>query len=327
MNNGIRGKTSLLQFFINNKTLSILVLLMIVISLGTDKFTTYNNLMNVTRQITMNAIIGLGFTFVLTCGCIDLSVGRMLGMIGVITGLLSKTGTPFIFTVLAGTAIGLACGFINGLVITGLGLNPFIVTLAAQQVFKGMSNILANNTTIGGIDPAFAAIGQGYLLGVPIPVYIMVLLTLFMWVMLNRTTFGRHVVAIGGNAEAARVSGISIKNTRIKVYMLMGFCVSLASMVMNGRLASAQPTAGADMEMDSIAAVVLGGTLFTGGVGKVIGTVFGCMIIGVINNGLNLMNVNSNWQLVVKGLVIVLALLLDNKSEKLLSINTRKKSE
>lgn len=312
-------KNRIAMVVLNNKALIILIILGVVISAATENFFTYRNLMNVTRQICVSAMIGIGFTYVLTSGSIDLSVGRLLGMIGVIMGLLSKAGLPFAVTAAIGLMVGLTCGFINGIVIVGLKLNPFIVTLATQQIFKGLCNLLSNNTTIGGIDPMFRAIGQGHFLGVPIPIFIMFGLAIVMWVILNRTSFGRHVVALGGNAEAARVSGVNIDAVRIKVYMVMGLCVALAAIVMNGRLDSAQPTAGQDMEMDSIAAVVLGGTMFTGGVGKVIGTIFGCMIIGVINNGLNLLNVNTNWQLVVKGLIIVTAMILDTKSETILA--------
>lgn len=318
-------KVNVAAIVLNNKALIILILLGVFMSLGTENFFSFRNLMNVTRQICVSAIIGLGFTYVLTSGSIDLSVGRMLGMIGVVMGLMSRAGVPFIPTVLAGVALGVFCGFLNGIITVGLNLNPFIVTLATQQVFKGMCNIFANNTTIGNIDPMFKAIGQGYWVQVPIPIYIMVALALLMWLVLNRTSFGRHIVALGGNSEAARVSGVNTSAVRVKVYVVMGLCVALAAIVMNGRLDSAQPTAGQDMEMDSIAAVVLGGTMFTGGVGKPVGTIFGCMIIGVINNGLNLMNVNTNWQLVVKGLIIVLAMILDTKSERILARSTMRR--
>lgn len=303
---------------LNNKALFILIVLCCAISFGTDIFLQPRNLLNVIRQICISAIIGIGFTYVLTSGNMDLSVGRLLGLIGIIMGRASVSGWPFWAVILLGIFCGLVCGFLNGIVIVSLKLNPFIVTLATQQIFKGFSNILSSNTTIGNIDPMFKAIGQGYFLGIPIPIFIMLGLAGVMWFIMNRTSFGRHVVAMGGNPEAARVSGVNIDKTKVLVYMILGLCAALAAIVMNGRLDSAQPTAGADMEMDSIAAVVLGGTAFTGVIGKVIGTIFGCMIIGVINNGLNLLNVNTNWQLVAKGLVIVLAMILDTKSESLL---------
>lgn len=187
----------------------------------------------------------------------------------------------------------------------------FIVTLATGQVFKGACQLLSNTSPINGLQDEFKMLGQGYLGPVPIPIYIMVVVGVVLYVVLNKTRFGRHAIATGGNREAARTSGINTNAVTIQIYVIMGICTSIAAMVMTGRAFSAQPAAGQGMEMDAIAAVVIGGTSLSGGAGRIVGTVIGCLIVGVITNMLNLVAVDSNWQLIAKGILILLAVLLD----------------
>lgn len=300
-----------MDLVLNNKTIIILALLCIVAALISPAFFTANNLINVIRQICASAVMGIGFTFIIASGNLDLSVGTMLGMLGVIMALVSKTAVPFWLTLLIGIACGMLCGFLNGYVGVKFKLPLFIVTLATGQVYKGACYLMSNTSPISGLPQAFKVIGQGYWGPIPVPIYIMAAVAVIFFIILNRTAFGRHAIATGGNREAARVSGINVNKTTIYVYMLMGICTAIAAMIMTGRAASAQPAAGQGMEMDAIAAVVIGGTPLHGGSGKVVGTLIGCLIVGVISNALNLAGVDSNWQLVAKGLLIIFAVMID----------------
>jgi ribose/xylose/arabinose/galactoside ABC-type transport system permease subunit len=267
--------------------------------------------MNVIRQVCASAILGMGFTLVIASANLDLSVGYMLGMLGVIMGLLSRANVPFPLVLLIGVATGAACGFINGFIGVKFKLPLFIVTLATGQVYRGACQLLSNTSPVNGLQSAFKVLGQGYWGPIPIPIYIMVFVGVVLYIVLNKTRFGRHAIATGGNREAARTSGINTGRITILIYVIMGVCVAIAAMVMTGRAYSAQPAAGQGMEMDAIAAVVIGGTSLSGGAGRIGGTVIGCLIVGVINNMLNLAGVDSNWQLVAKGLLILTAVLLD----------------
>lgn len=303
--------SALLDFIINNKALAILVLLCIVAAITSPAFLSSRNLMNVVRQVCASSILGIGFTLVIASGNLDLSVGYMLGMLGVIMGLLSRENVPFALVLLAGIACGALCGFLNGFVGVAFQLPLFIVTLATGQIYRGACQLLSNTSPVNGLQDAFKVLGQGYLGPIPIPIYIMAAVGIVLWVVLNKTRFGRHAIATGGNREAARTSGINTNSVTVWIYVIMGICVAIAAMVMTGRAFSAQPAAGQGMEMDAIAAVVIGGTSLSGGSGRIIGTVIGCLIVGVITNMLNLAAVDSNWQLVAKGILILLAVLLD----------------
>ena len=300
-----------LDLLLNNKALVILVILCIASAIISDVFFTASNLMNVTRQIAASAVMGIGFTCVIASGNLDLSVGTMLGMLGVIMALFSKTGLPFPVALLLGVAIGAGCGFLNGFIGVKFKLPLFIVTLATGQVFKGVCYLLSNTSPVTGLPDAFKKIGQGYIGPIPVPICITAGVAFLIYILLNKTVFGRHAIATGGNREAARTSGINVNRTTILIYMLMGVCTAIAAAIMTGRAASAQPAAGQGMEMDAIAAVVIGGTPLSGGSGKVVGTLIGCLIVGVIANVLNLAGVDSNWQLVAKGLLILFAVGLD----------------
>lgn len=303
--------STLADIILNNKAIIILLLLGVVATCMNPAFISGRNLMNVIRQICASAILGIGFTLVIASANLDLSVGYMLGMLGVIMGLMSRANIPFALVLLAGVAVGAFCGFINGFIGVRFQLPLFIVTLATGQVYRGACQLLSNTSPVNGLQDAFKVLGQGYLGPIPVPIYIMAVVGIVLYIVLNKTRFGRHAIATGGNREAARTSGINTGFVTIRIYMIMGVCAAIAAMVMTGRAFSAQPAAGTGMEMDAIAAVVIGGTSLSGGSGRIGGTVVGCLIVGVINNMLNLAGVDSNWQLVAKGLLILAAVLLD----------------
>ncbi len=270
------------------------------------------NLFNVSRQIVVNAIVALGFTILLGMGEIDLSVGAMLGLIGVIVGKLMvdfdlSVPIAIIFALLSGVLFGT----LNATLISAFSLPPFIVTLATASIFRGILFIATNMVPVILLPKAFLFIGQGYIGPVPVQVYILVLVFVAIYVIANRTKFGRYAVAIGANKEAARISGINIKRVRLYVYIIVGLCVAIAAVIQTARSASAQTGAGLNMELDVIAAVVIGGTVLYGGSVNVVGTLFGVLIIGMVNNGLNLLGINPHFQIIAKGLIILFALILD----------------
>ncbi|MBC8535982.1 ABC transporter permease [Feifania hominis] len=317
-----RRKTGvgLLEFAMNNKALLIAVVLVVIASILSPNFFTTRNIFNILRQISASVVLGAGFTLVLASGNLDLSVGLMLGMIGIIMAKLdTQLHVPFPAMIVICVVVGVICGAINGSIISWFKLPAFVVTLATGQIFKGINYVVSNTSAISGLTGGFEKVGQGYIGPVPIPVYIMLAVSLAVGIVFYKTAFGRRILAVGGNPDAARVSGLNLSALRIGVYAIMGACVAIASLIVTSRALSAQPAAGQGMEMDAIAAVVIGGTPIGGGFGKPEGTIFGCIIIGLINNILNLMSVDTNWQLLFKGVIILLAVLMDYSSEKVLA--------
>jgi len=310
------SNTNKLNILLDNKAILIFLLLFIISCFVSPVFLSSRNLLNVIRQISVSAIVGIGFTCIIASANLDLSVGDMIGLLGAEMALLSRAGLPFGLVILIGVLTGAFCGFMNGMIGVSIGLPLFIVTLATGQIYNGITLLITHNSAVTGISPEFKALGQGYLFNIPTPIYIMVGVGIVIYLVLNKTTFGRHIIAIGGNKEAAHVSGIDTKKVTVGVYMLLGVCASVAAVVLTGRANSAQPSAGAGMALDSVAAVVIGGTPLSGGSGKVMGTVIGCLIVGTINNMLNLLGVDSNWQSVAKGLLILIAVSLDVLSDR-----------
>lgn len=278
-------------------------------------FLTVNNLMNVLRQVSINALIAFGMTFVILTGGIDLSVGSILALTGAVTAGLLAGGMDPILAMLIGLVLGAILGAINGIIISKGNVAPFIATLATMTIYRGLTLVYTEGRPISGLGDSlsFQMIGKGYFLGIPVPVVTMVVAFAVLYFILKKTTFGRRVYAVGGNEEASRLSGIKVGRIKIYVYALTGALAALASLILTSRLNSAQPTAGNMFELDAIAAVVLGGTSLTGGRGWIVGTLIGALIIGVLNNGLNLIGVSSFFQQVVKGAVILLAVLIDRK--------------
>ncbi|MFC5559221.1 ribose ABC transporter permease [Ureibacillus thermophilus] len=294
-----------------------LILLIIVVSIMNPSFLTISNIFNVLRQVSISAIIAFGMTFVILTGGIDLSVGSTLALTGAVAASLLAGGIDPIISMGVALILGLILGAINGLIITKGKVAPFIATLATMTIYRGLTLVYSNGKPISGLGDhaSFQLFGKGYLLGIPIPVITTIFAFAVLAFILHKTTFGRRVYAVGGNEEAAKLSGINADRVKIAVYAISGFMASLSALILTSRLNSAQPTAGESYELDAIAAVVLGGTSLNGGKGWIFGTLIGALIIGVLNNGMNLIGVSSFWQQVVKGIVILLAVLLDRKKD------------
>ncbi|OUM94071.1 MAG: ribose ABC transporter permease [Firmicutes bacterium ZCTH02-B6] len=291
--------------------LLVLLAMMVLASLLSDRFLTSNNLMNVTRQVAINAILAAGMTVVILSGGIDLSVGSVLALTGAVGAGMMAAGGNWLVAVLAMLGLGTLLGVVNGFFVAYGQLPPFIVTLAMMAFARGATLVYTNGRPITVLNNAFQWFGHGSVGPVPAPVAIMIIVYLAFYIFLNRATLGRLIYAVGGNERAARMSGVRVNFIKVLVYAMSGFTAGLAGIVMTSRLFSAQPTAGASYELDAIAAVILGGTSLSGGRGSVTGTIIGAFIIGILGNVLNLLNVSSFYQDVAKGVVILVAVLLD----------------
>lgn len=313
----------LMGFSLNNKALLILVVLMVVAQIASSGlFFTYSNLSSVSRQVAVSMLLGFGFTVVLASGGLDLSVGNMLSCVGVLYALYTGF-MPLPFAIVLTLLSGAALGLVNGAISVKLKLTPFIVTLATAQIFKSIAYLLTNGKSVTGMSAAVKYIGQGLLFDVvPLSIIIAIIMCLIMCVVMYRTSYGRHVIATGGNQEASRVSGIDVSGIQMSAYVVMGLFVAMASIVLTGRVSMAASGAGEGMEMDAIAAVVIGGTPLSGGKAKMGGTIFGCLVMGVMNNLLNLTGVSSFWQWFAKGMIIILAIFLDAQTERFLKRTT-----
>lgn len=289
------------------------VILFVVLSIMSPEFLTFDNLRNVALQTTVNALMAVGMTFVILTSGIDLSVGSALALTAAISAQLMVSGmNPWLASII-GLAVGAAAGFLNGLLVSYGRLAPFIVTLGTQQLFRGLTEIYTKGMPIFNLPNSFSDFGSNYIWGIPIPVYVTLAVIIVAWIVLQRTVAGRRIYALGGNEKVAHLAGVPVKRYLIWVYAISGFLAALAGLVLTSRLGSAEPTAGTGYELDAITAVVLGGTSLFGGEGTLIGTVIGALILGVIDNGLNLLNVNSFYQDAVKGVIILIAIMLDRK--------------
>jgi len=306
-------KATLLKF----GPLFALVVVCIGLACMSPNFLTVGNSFDVMRQASINALIAFGMTLSILLGGIDLSVGSILAVSSVLAAMTMKAGHGA--GLAAGLAIlaGAAMGSLNGVVIAKGKVAPFIATLGTMTLLRGVALVLSNGSPISGFSSKlFATLGGGYVARlIPVPVVLMLAMFAVFWFVLSRTVFGRHVYAAGGNDEAAKLSGVNTDRVRIVVYTICGAMAALAGVILSSRLDSAQPTAGAGYELDAITAVVLGGTSLAGGRGWIFGTLVGALLIGVLNNGLNLMGVSSFYQQVVKGSVILLAVLLDRSGK------------
>ncbi|MFK8915064.1 ABC transporter permease subunit [Shouchella clausii] len=292
-----------------------LFLIILIISILNPGFLSAPNLLNVLRQVSINALIAFGMTFVILTGGIDLSVGAILAFSGAVTATLLSSGMDPILAILIGLLVGAALGAINGIIIAKGKVAPFIATLATMTIYRGATLMFTDGRPVSNLGDStlFQMLGGGYFFGIPMPAITMMISFVILYLILKKTTFGRRVYAVGGNEEASILSGIKVDRIKIYVYSLTGFLAAVAGVILTSRLNSAQPTAGTMYELDAIAAVVLGGTSLTGGKGWIVGTLIGALIIGVLNNGLNLLGVSSFFQQVVKGSVILLAVLLDRR--------------
>ncbi len=308
------------EFLFEYKSGIALLVFMLVVSIISPSFFSSSNLLNILRQTSVNAIIAVGMTFVILTSGIDLAVGSILALTGALAATLIGMDFGLMAVVTITVAAGAGLGCLSGAIISKGKVQPFIATLATMTLLRGVTMVFTNGrpvSTFGGsASEAFSAIGTGYLFGIPAPVYLMGLVFALAWYVLNHTRLGRYVYALGGNESATRLSGINVDRIKLAVYSISGAMAAIAGIIVTSRLASAQPTAGTSYELDAIAAVVLGGTSLTGGKGRIMGTLVGVLIIGILNNALNLLNVSSYYQLIAKALVILLAVLVDTRSGK-----------
>ncbi len=317
-------KNTLLRF----QSLIALLIMIVFLSIFTEKFLTVDNSWNVMRQISVNVCLSMGMTLVILTGGIDLSVGSILAISGAVAAGLLKNGIEipglnlfigftFLGAVIAGLVTGSALGWVNGLAITRFRVPPFVATLAMLTMARGLTMLWTGGFPITGLGNSFAFMGTGWFLGIPVPVWITALIVVLMVVLTRKKRLGRYIYAVGSNEKASGLSGLNVDRVKMIVYTLAGTMSAVGGLLVTSRLDSAQPNAGMGFELDSIAAVVIGGTSLSGGRGSIIGTVQGALIIGVLNNGLVLLNVSPFWQQVIKGLVILLAVIIDKMSREI----------
>jgi ribose/xylose/arabinose/galactoside ABC-type transport system permease subunit len=287
------------------------VLVCIVMTILSPVFLTVTNVLNIIRQSSIYGIMAIGMTFVILTAGIDLSVGSILAIAGAIAAGSIKGGLGMGLAIVLALGIGLGCGLVNGVIITVGRITPFVVTLGMMSIARGLTLIYTKGYPISGFAPSFRYIGGGDLIAIPFPIILFILTTVVAWVILTQTRLGRYTYAIGGNEETVKLSGINSDVYKTIAYMFSGVASAISALILTSRLNSAEPVAGTGYELDVIAAVVIGGTSLMGGRGSVWGTLIGALLIGVINNGMNLLGISPYFQLVVKGLIIIGAVLLD----------------
>ena len=305
----------LLSLLSRNKSLIGLIILVAAVATASPNFLEVGNLLNMLRQTSINGVMAMGMTFVILTGGIDLSVGAVLALSGAIAASLIAGGYGLAVAVPVALLVGAGLGGLSGLAITFGAVQPFIATLVSMTVLRGAVLVFTNGTPIdcsaAAYSAAFSALGQGYVVGVPVPVIIAAVVFAACWVTLTQTRFGRYVYAIGGNQTVTWLSGVNVTTMKIAVYAVSGLLAALVGIILTARLENAQPQAGLGYELDAIAAAVVGGTSLAGGIGTIFGTLVGALIIGVLNNALNLLDVSSYYQMIAKGAVILLAVLVD----------------
>jgi ribose transport system permease protein len=309
------------------QSLFALAVMVIALSVASEQFLTVANLRNILLQISVNLCLSIGMTLIILTGGIDLSVGAILGLAGAVAAGLLKNGLALKFAgvqlqftvfgaIIAGIAVGLALGLFNGIAITRFKLPPFVATLGMLSIGRGLTMLWTNGFPITALGPKFGFIGAGFWLGVPTAIWVSAVLVGAFYLISIHTTLGRYIYAVGGSERAAAFAGLNVNRVKVWVYMLGGGLAAVAGLVLTARLDAADPKAGLGYELDSIAAVVIGGTSLSGGRGSILGTVLGCLIIGVLNNGLVLLEVSPFWQQVIKGVVILAAVAVDRLNQK-----------
>jgi putative xylitol transport system permease protein len=291
--------------------LLILLALWLVLSLTAHNFFDWRNAQNIMRQISVVAIVASAATLVMVGGGLDLSVGGIAAISGVGAALTATHGASTTTAFIVGGLIGVGVGLVNGLLIVSLGLNPVIATLGTLYVSRGAANLLSNGLPIYDVPTDWSALGTGFVLGLPTPAVILIVVVVVLWGVQRYTLLGKYAIAVGSNFEAARLTGIRVDRVRIGLYVISGAAAGLGGIVLTSILNSGQPTAGVGLEFDVIVAAILGGTSLTGGQGNVVGTLIGALIVGTVNNGLNLLGVQTFWQTIVQGLILVGAVALD----------------
>lgn len=294
--------------------LSAFALICLVLSLVTPNFFSLQNVTIILRQVSINGILAIGVTFVIISGGIDLSLGSVVAFTGVVAALFAHPGEyPLIAALTAAILAGLAIGGLNGLAVTRGKVAPFIVTLGMMTIARGLALVASDGRPVTNLSDSFNYIGGGSLLGVPVPILIFSAIILVSSFLLNKTRIGRYMYAVGGNEKAAYASGVPVNTVKVVSYMICSGMAAIAGIVLASRITTGQPNAGVAYELDAIAAVVIGGTSLAGGIGSIGGTVLGVLLIGVINNGLDLLNISSYYQQIIKGVIIIAAALIDRK--------------
>lgn len=282
----------------------------------TPYFLTSSNLLNVVRQSSIIGVMAIGVTFVILSGGIDLSVGSVMALSGMIAAGTLQNGSGMLVAVLAALGVGIAAGLVNGILVTKGGITPFVVTLGMMSIARGLTLLYSNGYPISGFSPAYRFIGGGVILGIPLPVILFLLVVLVGWAVLTQTRLGRYTYAIGGNEETVKLSGINSDFFKTSVYVISGVTAAISALILTSRLNSAGPTAGLTYELTVIAAVVIGGTSLSGGRGTVWGSLIGALLIAVINNGMNLMGISPYFQELARGVIIILAVYVDRLREQ-----------
>ncbi len=308
-------KMDMAQIFKKFGLVFAILIIFIIMSTLSPVFLSSKNLINILRQISTNGILAVGMTFIILTGGIDLSVGSLVAVTSVICGSMLMNGVNLWVACAAGVAAAVAFGVFNGYLVSYVGLQPFIATLASTTIGRGFALVFSNGKPFTIMNEDFLAIGQGDVFGVPNPIIILLVVCAVGLIILKTTTFGRYVFAIGGNKNATKLSGVKTRRVEMMVYIISGICCGIVGLILSARISSGQPTAAEGYELDAIAATAIGGTGMSGGIGGLQGTIMGFVIIGLISNSLNLLNVNSFYQQVVKGFIILLAVLLDMKSK------------
>ena len=293
----------------------IIIAITIVMSFVSPVFMTSKNIINIIRQISINGIIAVGMTFVILTGGIDLSVGSVVAITSVIVGSMLQGGSNWLVACIVALLIALVFGAFNGFMIAYVGFQPFIATLATVTMGSGIALAYSDGKPFTISNESFLKIGQGYIGAIPIPIVLLVIVVAIGLIILKTTTFGRYVFAIGGNKNAAKLSGVRTRRVELMVYVISALCASLVGLILSARISSGQPTAGEGYELDAIAATAIGGTSMTGGVGSLTGTIFGFVLLGLMTNSMNLLNINSFYQEIVKGILIIIAVFLDMTSK------------
>ena len=309
-----------MQYINNIRQYGLLIvfgIICLIISLITPQFLTLSNLTIIVTQVSINALLAFGVTFVIITGGIDLSLGSIVAVTGVTSAMLAHPDSyPVLIPIVMGLLAGLLMGAFNGFIITKSKIAPFIVTLGTMTIGRGLALILSDGRPVSNLSESFNYLGSGTVFGIPFLILIFILVFALCSIILSKTILGRHIYAIGGNEQAARASGINIDRVKLSVYSISGLLAGLAGILLASRITTGQPNAGAGFELDAIAAVVIGGTSTAGGRGTMTGTLIGVLLIGVINNGLDLLNVTSYYQQVVMGIIIIGAVIVDSLNQK-----------
>jgi inositol transport system permease protein len=297
--------------------LFVLIGMVILMSFLSDSFLVTQNLINIVRQISFIGIVAMGVTMIIITTGIDLSSGSVIALVSVVVASLAHPGEyPLIVPILTGLCIGAITGFINGFITAKGKIPAFIATLGMMTAARGLALLYSGGRPIANMTDSFLFLGKGTILGIPFPIIVFFLLGIISHLLLSKTKFGKYTYAIGGNEQAAKIAGINVDRYRIMIYSYAGFLSAIAGIMLTARISSGQPSLGNMYELDAIAAAVIGGTSLSGGIGTIPGTIIGALIIGVLNNGLDLLGVSSYWQQILKGAIIVTAVLLDSRKNK-----------